>query len=356
MRNNDSQQDIYQNFSDTDLAKLKNPDNVSQLLLAHSKVTDGGIQYLRPMKKLVYVDLSFTNVTDTALKELAAQRHFKLIGINLHHTKVTDVGMGFLGNLTSLNTVDLNQNITDDGLRKLLPLKETLEALGLGSNHHITDAGMTYVGQFPKLEVLGFKSNQITDTGMAKLAELTNLQCVYLEGHTFTDASTNYIGRFNHIRCLTLINDQLTNQALVNLSALKPVELWTLEIRSPKVTDEGLSALREQKNLSELVLSGNRIRGPGLANLADLPHLTKLSVADVTDEQLKYVAKIKSLVSLICDRPKFTVDGLRVLKLNKNLKEITLYTGEDDDVAPFRGVLPGVTVSQSVRMTQQDDE
>jgi Leucine-rich repeat (LRR) protein len=306
------------------------------------------------MKKLVFIDLSFTIVTDAALKELAAQGHSNLIGINLYHTKVTNVGIGYLGKMTALISVVLNGNITDEGLRTLLPSTK-LQSLAFGSTR-ITDTGMKYVGQFRKLEQLGFSSNQITDKGIVEIADLTDLVNVALEGKKFTDASTKYMSRLRNIRMLTLVNDQLTNKALANLSELKPVELWTLEIRSPKVTDEGLSSLREQKNLSELVLTGNRIRGPGLANLADLPHLTKLSVADVTDEQLKYIAKIKSLVTLVCDRPKFTVDGLRALKSNKNLKEIDLNTCENDDVEPFRGVLPGVTVSQSVRMTQQDDE
>jgi hypothetical protein len=112
------------------------------------------------------------------------------------------------------------------------------------------------------------------------------------------------------------------------------------------VTDGGIQYLKPMKKLVYVDLSFTNVTDAGLKELAvQVPNLLGIDLyhTKVTDVGIGY-------------RPKFTVDGFRVLKSNKNLKEISLYTREDEDVEPYRGVLPGVRVGQSTGTPPQDDE
>ncbi|HKB35053.1 MAG TPA: alpha/beta hydrolase fold domain-containing protein [Gemmataceae bacterium] len=96
----------------------------------------------RPGKPVVGVNLEFTKVTDTGLKELKELKHLQTL--NLDHTEVTDAGLTHLKGLPQLRTLSLE-------------------------NAAITDAGLAHLKGLIDLEVLNLKGTKVTGAGVQDL-------------------------------------------------------------------------------------------------------------------------------------------------------------------------------------------
>src|SRR5262249_27129886 len=92
-----------------------------------------------PAKPIVGVDLSFTDVMDKGLKDLAPLQ--RLQALNLGGTKITEVGLKELAPLKMLQRLHLDgTQVTDQGLKELAALKG-LRWLTLGSTK-VTSTGL----------------------------------------------------------------------------------------------------------------------------------------------------------------------------------------------------------------------
>jgi hypothetical protein len=115
----------------------------------------------------------------------------------------------------------------DVDLEVLADLPELNEVYLSGTG--ITDAGLSQLVHLPRLEALHLNGTRITDVGLARLAELTNLEILFLD------------------------STQITDGGLVHLTRL--TKLQTLSICSTKVGEKGLSMLRGMRCLRGLFVS-----------------------------------------------------------------------------------------------------
>ncbi len=98
------------------LLPLKN--NIAQLDLARTAVTDAGMKTVAKLPRLAALDLRQTGVTDTGVKELASSSNLRTL--NLYGTKVTDAGLKHLYGLKGLRNVYLWQTkATEAGAKAL---------------------------------------------------------------------------------------------------------------------------------------------------------------------------------------------------------------------------------------------
>ena len=98
------------------LAAVK--DNLAQLDLAKTKVTDDGLSVLSGMPRLARLDLHSTEVGDGALKHLSGLTELRYL--NLYDTEVTDAGLDALSGLKNLEGLYLWQSkVTEAGIKKL---------------------------------------------------------------------------------------------------------------------------------------------------------------------------------------------------------------------------------------------
>jgi hypothetical protein len=145
--------------TDNDLANTPDLEQVTQLSLGRTAVTDEGMRFLAPCQKLKWLDLSLAPVSDDGLKHLAAAT--SLEQLFLEGTKITDTSMPMIGKFKQLEELDLTRlAISNEGLTHLSGLKK-LKTLHLGGTP-ITDAGLRTILKLPSLQ-----SVDLTGTGVS---------------------------------------------------------------------------------------------------------------------------------------------------------------------------------------------
>jgi hypothetical protein len=119
----------------------------------------------------------------------------------------------------------------------------------------------------------------------------------------------------------------LTDATAVHLAGL--AELESLQTNRSEMTDDGMKALLPLKKLKVLKLfhPGKAFTGTGLAHLAELPDLERVTVAgslQFGDEGMAAVAKLTRLKEFRTWHAGQTIEGVKKLRELKNLKQLTL--------------------------------
>jgi len=93
-------------------------ENIAQLDLGRTKITDAGLKTIGQLPRLAQLDLRQTGVTDAGLESLTALKNLQTL--NLVSTAVTDAGLKQLAAIKSLKTVYLwNSKATEAGAKQL---------------------------------------------------------------------------------------------------------------------------------------------------------------------------------------------------------------------------------------------
>ncbi len=93
-------------------------ENIVQLDLGRTVITDGALKSIGQMPRLVSLDLRQTKITDAGLESLIGLK--KLETLNLYGTEITDAGLKHLAKIKSLKNVHLWQSkATNAGVKQL---------------------------------------------------------------------------------------------------------------------------------------------------------------------------------------------------------------------------------------------
>lgn len=334
-----------------------------------------GLDALGPNDVQVVV-LRDTDVTDDGLKQLGRLTGLRLIDLN--ETRITDAGIRHLGQLKVLQEIMLSAykvkdqgfGVGDEALRILSQLPD-LERITLRSTK-ITDTGVGYLDRLQSLKCLQIEGTAVTNVGLSKLSGLSRLEVLslgaYDEGADITDDGLIHIGALTNLKHLSLSGTKITDQGLVHLKSLKHLE--DLNLEATQVTEGGLALLEPLDALQELrlytrssvtdvgaahlaklkslrIITDNLdVTDRGVALLATLPHLERLSLKDrVTDASLEHLAQVKSLKWLHLQGCPITDKGLAALASLSNLEFLqisrTHVTG--DGLSQLVG-LPNLTI------------
>lgn len=148
------------------------------------------------------------------------------------------------------------------------------------------------------------------------------------DGSKLTDADFRQLGRLKELKILNL-NNCLNDERLAQLTGLADLEY--LQTNLAQVTDDGLKPLALLKNLRNVKFfhPGKSFSGAGLAHLAELPHLERLTVAgslSFGDEGMVAVARLTQLKEFRTWHAGQTAKGMKHLTALKNLQ--SLYLGQ----------------------------
>jgi len=244
---------------------------------------------------------------------------------------VTDTGMSYLSNLLHLNVLNINglENIQPEYLHVLtrLPLQE----LYLGYCD-INDSHMEVVGQMLHLKKLDIMhNNEVTGTGLAHLANVTQLEMLNIAENRQAAAGLSYL---THLP----LQDLYMSHCNINDSHMEIVgqmsRLNKLDISSNKeVTGAGLSHLANITHLQILNISHNKQAAAGLSHLTHLPlQLLYLVVCDVNDSHMEAVGQMSRLRKLdISSNHEVTGTGMSHLA---NLTHLEMVIMMDNSPSP----------------------
>lgn len=206
--------------SDRDLAALESLGELRSLKLSGTRVTDQGLSSLAPLTALQILDLSETTVTGSGLDAIVS--HPQLWALSLREARISDQALATIGKLPSLTYLDLGYNLdlTDTGVASLADLKD-LEVLSV-SRTRLTDAGLSAISGLEKLRSLDVSGTQLSDAGTAQLAALKQLTKLSLAQTGITEASVDTLAQWPTLRELDLTSNKLTPDGLARLRAALP--------------------------------------------------------------------------------------------------------------------------------------
>jgi hypothetical protein len=154
-------------------------------------------------------------------------------------------------------TIDLaGKAFTDSDLAQLTRLKN-VDCLILRGTM-VTDAGLALLKSAGKLRSLDLDGCPITDAGLAQLGELTSLRGLYLAGTKVTDAGIAELQSLTKLSALGLRGTEITDASLTSLLHLDTLRL--LDLERTRVTSAGVARLRKEMPRIRIVAAPGRTR------------------------------------------------------------------------------------------------
>ena len=156
------------NVDDAILGKIDGMEQIEELYLDNSRVTNSGLARLRGLKHLKFLDLNGTQVTDDGLAHLAGLRELNYL--RLSGTQVTDDGLAHLAGLRELRSLLLDgTRVTDAGLAHLAG-QDQLIKLSLDRTQ-VGDGGLERLKSNERLISVSLSGTHVSPAGIAKLKE-----------------------------------------------------------------------------------------------------------------------------------------------------------------------------------------
>lgn len=160
------------------------------------------------------------------------------------------------------------------------------------------------------------------DGGIAHLAELPDLDGVYVENGTITDAGAATLGQLTQLDELSLACPRITDAGVQSLKGLRKVR-W-LNLTGVPMTDQGLATVTGLESLESLTLTGTKITDQGLVHLAPLKRLHKLwlDFTQVSDEGIADLEKLEGLTHVWLGNSQITPEGAQRLRAAREGLEV----------------------------------
>jgi hypothetical protein len=148
-----------------------------------------------------------------------------------------------------------------------------------GLTPEFTDADMRQLAPFKDIQWVDIRSRSVTDEGAEVLANLPNLETIWLRSPDITDRTVERLVLYNRkLTTVFLHNTSITDRSVQALASLP--NLKTLVVRRTNVTGECIASICQIRGLVQLDISGLPIGEGRLAALRSLPQLKLVVVTD----------------------------------------------------------------------------
>jgi Leucine-rich repeat (LRR) protein len=286
-------------FKDAAVNELAGLQNLREVDLSESTVTDDGLQGLRSLSSVRILNLAETSITDAGWKHLVAMSGLRSLTVSDCH-RLTPLGFMQLGSLTNLTTLIADDTafsdddvqivaslpalvvlslerteLTDTGLAELTSAKKLQQIFLDGTG--VTDAGLVRLSSLSALRVLSLSRTKVQGPGLSRLVTLPNLRELRLRGAPLQESVGTHLLQLPNLRDLDLSETPVSEATVRDISRIKALTaLYLIDVRG--VTDKSVVALRSLGQLRELYIGGTAVGDVGLAVLAKMPSLRTLWV------------------------------------------------------------------------------
>jgi Leucine-rich repeat (LRR) protein len=184
-----------------------------------------------------------------------------------------------------------------------------------------TDFDLVSVASNAKIRKVVLAQSRVTDRGIEKLKNLTNIvefDCCYCD--FITDDAVAHMRGWSKLERLNLRGTRVTSKALPYLASLPA--LRDLDLSNTQIEDEGFEHLQALPKLERLAIGGNRLTGACLPLLKLIPTLVELDVSGIqrvdsglwglplSEENLRRLGELKQLRRLSLARATLNDRGI----------------------------------------------
>lgn len=142
----------------------------------------------------------------------------------------------------------------------------------------VTDADLRRLASLPALTSLDLSLTRVTDQGMQELKNLTGVTELNLRFAEYvTDEGLSAIKNWKQLKRLVLHGTKVSDTALEHIAGISSLEV--LDLGSVMLTDVALERLTVLPNLKALTIGGNELGDAGLQALRQMPGLTYLDLS-----------------------------------------------------------------------------
>ncbi len=297
--------------------------------------TDDDLAVIGGLKELEILMVDGRNVTDAGLARLAGLTRLRI----LHMAGCTISTLAPLSRMSNLEDVNFRGPIgrtPDDTGRSrvatLAPLRDLkkLRRIELGPNS-VDDSGLSGIETLASLATLD-AHDRVSDTGLERISALPKLTDLTLRGASLTTDRLSVVARMPRLTGL-----MLADTPIHDLAPLAPLvgRLTYLGVLNSPLTDDGLKPMANATRLRGMSLSGTRVAGAGLSNLAGSKGLRTLTLSgpSITDDALASLATWTGPRNLSLYGTSITDAGLSHLAPMASLNQVVIYDASITDAA-----------------------
>lgn len=237
--------------TDDTMACLSGSTTLEVLLLAHTHVTDVGIQHLATLARMRTLVLDCCHVTNGGLLTIS-QSMTRIQRLDMSDNSVTSSGVATLASLTCLTSL----NLFSTG---------------------VSDAGIAHLTGLVRLKQLNIDSRLVTDPGLAFLAPLTALEELDLFGAKITADGTRFLQPLERLRSLEMCGGGITDVAVFNIAGLTSLETLNIS-QNEGVTGASIDVINGFTGLKSLNLAGTLVDSLSAKTLTVLTNLSSLCI------------------------------------------------------------------------------
>jgi Leucine-rich repeat (LRR) protein len=327
---------MQMSVGDAEVAELAGLENLTELNLSFSSITEAGLKHLANMKHLEHVHLlNCPALEKSDLTGLVGPDSLRKLEL---YFPVSVAGLANIARLGSLET--LNVGISDFKPADVAPLGQLTHLKELWiSQHPVKTPASSPPGDatargdaiaLAAAKALGLQklalSTTMSESGLKAIVALPHLQSLMIQLAEVDDQSLALVSRLAGLRTLRLYGTgKLSDQGLAHLG--KMTQLTELSLPGAGLTDEGLAHLAGLTALKELVLSGSNITGTGLAALDQLKELRTLDLgrSPFNDEGCRRLPQFAQLQTLHLPLTKITDAGLESIAALTDLATLIIF-------------------------------
>lgn len=212
-------------FTSDSLANLKGLANLESLyLMGGTELPDLGLESIRGLRNLKYLEIVGSTVTDRSMLALADMTNMEVLA--LESDNISDLGLAAVRKMENLSELRIRGRrespslITDDGVALVSGLKN-LKELEL-SYSKVTNKGLARMASLTKLESLILDGCKVGDEGLRNLMGLKKLRWLTVHESNVGDAGLEYVKELPGLRFLQISRTRVTDAGKLKLKKAMP--------------------------------------------------------------------------------------------------------------------------------------
>ena len=209
-------------LQDSDMQRLLQLKRLTELRMARTAVTDGGMNVVAQLVSLRLLDLTGTHVTSEGVKRLRDLARLDSLFIN--DTDVDDRAAPAIASHADLRVLHLGSRVTSSGLKSLSGLANSRNWFWqaelttrrwpgcvrfctlrfISSLAKVTDRGLSDLGCLTCLQTIDLDDAQVGDDGISHLDKMDAVTTLHLANTLVTDTGLSYLARLRSLTALDL--------------------------------------------------------------------------------------------------------------------------------------------------------